>query len=160
MGAYDRYVTDQGQKILNGRTLKMWNEVEYILDDRIPILQGSYNKGGVAASAGAHDGGGAVDSPHKVKLITTNELVRAMRKVGFAAWYRPTQAGLWVAHIHAIALGDKEASQVAKNQMKAYLDGYNGLGNLGRGGRDTGPRDIIQTWEEYKAKHPKRFPNG
>jgi hypothetical protein len=136
----------------------MLNEAEYLLKTRLPITQGSYNKGGVAASAGVHDGGGALDFPPRVGKLTPEQIVKALRRVGFAAWHRTAIKGLWPEHIHAVALGDKEASQQAKNQMSAYLAGYNGLGHLGRGGKDDGPRHVVQTWEEYKKKHPKRFP--
>lgn len=158
MALYDWWETSPNGRILNKRTLNMWWEAERILGDAIPITQGSYNAGKVTASAGAHDGGGAVDGPAKFNDVTTDKLVRTLRRVGFAAWHRPYIKGLWSEHVHAIALGDKELSYVAKNQAEAYLAGYNGLGHLGRGGRDDGPRKVIQTWEQYKKKHPKRFP--
>lgn len=163
MALYDKYETSSG-KVLNKRTLDMWWEVEYLLGERIPITQGSYNKGGVAASAGVHDGGGAVDAPYSFGKFTSRQIVRALRRVGFAAWSREelwvNGKKVWPQHIHAVALGDKEASVQAKNQMSAYKAGFDGLGHLGRGGTDNGPREIVQTWEEYKAKHPKRFPKG
>lgn len=153
----ERYETPDGH-LLNKRTLNMWNEAEHILGVKIPITQGSYNPGGVAASSGAHDGGGAVDAPPKYKTFTHQQLVRVLRRVGFAAWHRQYTRNLWPEHIHAIALGDKELSYVAANQAKAYFAGYDGLGHLGMGGLDTGPRDIIHTWEDYKENHPNRFP--
>jgi hypothetical protein len=159
MGNYDRYITPSGKQ-LNGRTLLMLNEAEYLLGAQIPITQGGWNKGGVAASAGAHDAGGALDFPPRFSGKTPLQIVKALRRVGFAAWHRKAIRGLWPEHIHAVALGDRQLAPVAKNQASAYLDGFDGLGHLGRGGKDDGPRDIIQTWEQYKANHPKRFPKG
>jgi hypothetical protein len=151
------WITPEGHK-LDKRTLNMWNEAERILGVQIPIMQGEYNPGKVSASAGAHDKGGAVDGRAKIKGVKTLAVVKALRRVGFAAWHRLPSQGPWPEHIHAVAIGNNDLSYVAKNQADAYLAGYNGLGHLGRGGKDDGPRDVVQTWEQYKKKHPKRFP--
>lgn len=93
----------------------------------LTVLQGSYNAGGVSASAGTHDGGGVVD-------LSANEWerkVRALRAVGFAAWYRPAIPGLWGAHIHAVLIGNKKLSDSAARQVYAYYEGLDGLASGG-----------------------------
>lgn len=113
---------------------------------KIQPSQGSYNAGGVAASAGTHDGGGAVDI--KTLHLTTvqrRRLVRWLRRAGFAAWFRPAVAGLWGPHVHAILLDHPHASAGAKAQMVAYRNGRNGLAN---NGPDVGWRpDPIPTFD-------------
>lgn len=90
----------------------------------LTVYQGSYNAGGVTASAGTHDGGGAVDlSPadHVKK-------VHALRFIGcFAAWHRLTLPGVWEEHIHAELLGNKKASSGAKSQWWDFRHFRNGL---------------------------------
>ncbi len=109
------------------------------------VIQGSYNAGGVGASAGTHDGGGAVDiSVVGLSWGQIQELVLCLREVGFAAWYRESRPGVWVAHIHAIRLDDAEASSGARGQMADYRARRDGLaGN----GPDNGPRlSPIPVW--------------
>ncbi|MGB7339675.1 MAG: SH3 domain-containing protein [Phototrophicaceae bacterium] len=132
---------------LNQRTLFMLDNAQRIYDAnggtwanfRWLITQGSYNQGGVAASFGTHDAGGAVD----ISVIDTQNgwvvmrdevpaMLRALRIAGFAAWLRDTDE-LYdgsIVHIHAIAIGDEEASEIAQAQVSSdfgYLSGYNGL---------------------------------
>ncbi len=127
---YDRTVF-RG-KVFNLRTRAMLLEVEKMLGYQLDVWQGSYNIG-VGASAGTHDGGGAVD----LAPANADSKVLAMRRVGFAAWYRPTLSGAWPAHVHAIAIGDAELAPLARVQVNAYHIGRDGLaGN----GPDTGPR--------------------
>lgn len=102
----------------------------------LTITQGSYNPGGVGASAGTHDGGGVVD------LAAADHVnkVWQLRRTGFAAWYRPTIPGLWNEHVHAVLIGNRKLSPAAKAQVAEYLAGFDGLaGN----GRDTGPRQFV-----------------
>lgn len=138
-------------RVLNKRTADMLKCAENRAGFNMPVVQGSYNAGGVSASAGTHDGGGAldvnVDGWSNAKVA---EAVYQLRKVGFAAWDRPTRPGLWRRHIHAIAIGDGELSSGARQQVQEYYAGYDGLaGN----GRDNGPRfDPIPVW-------PINFPN-
>lgn len=135
-------------KRLNTRTRDMILAAEKILGYQLQIIQGSYNAGGVSASAGTHDGGGAVDVWGK----STSDAVKvtnAMRKVGFAAWFRTPSQGNWGYHVHAIAIGDAELSSGARNQVADYKAGRNGLAN---NGRDTFSRAYVNnTWEKYKA---------
>jgi hypothetical protein len=107
-------------------------------DFRDALVQGSYNPGEVAASFGTHDGGGAVDLSVRERgsfAILEAEiplLLRALRIAGFAAWLRDSDelyAGSPI-HIHAIAIGDRELSPAARDQIDGpfgYLRGYNGL---------------------------------
>lgn len=150
-------------KVLNQRTLDMLERAEARLGHKLYVVQGSYNAGGVSQSAGTHDGGGAVDlnptsHPH--------EVVRELRAVGFAAWYRTSAQGPWNPHIHAIAIRDAELSSGAKNQVSAYYSGRNGLAN---NAPDDGPRlNPIPVWPvkmgtifypqakwQFKTKKPK-----
>lgn len=95
---------------------------------RVVPAQGSYNKGGVAASGGTHDGGGAIDcSVRGLSTSQRNALVRALKDAGFAAWYREPLPGVWGAHIHAIATGDKELAVGARAQVLSFDAGKDGL---------------------------------
>jgi hypothetical protein len=121
--------TNVDGQTLNQRTadmLKMW---EFNSLTHYFVVQGSYNKGGVSQSAGTHDGGGALDISVTGLGSTTDKKwhVKQGRLAGFAAYYRPTISGLWNEHIHAIAIGDPEASSGAKSQMAEYRAGGDGL---------------------------------
>jgi hypothetical protein len=130
---------------LNARTLAMLDHAQTIYDSgggvltfRQGLTQGSYNAGGVAASFGTHDAGGAVDLSVRSPItwdVMPDEIepmIRALRVAGFAAWLRDTDE-LYpgsVIHIHAIAIGDAELSEAARAQIDGrfgYLRGYNGL---------------------------------
>lgn len=105
---------------------------------RVTPTQGGYNRGGVVASAGTHDGGAAMDlSVRGLTLGQINTVVRQARECGWAAWYRPYLKRVWPAHIHMIRVGDSTASSGAKAQVSDYRGGRNGLAN---NGRDTGPK--------------------
>lgn len=121
-------------------TLAALRSAERQLGYRLHIAQGSYNAGGVGASAGTHDGGGAVD-------VTTSgdwdKAVVALRQNGFAAWHRTPAQGKWGHHIHGILIGNDRASASAKRQVDSYRRGRNGL----RGdGPDDGPRVTIREY--------------
>lgn len=117
-------VTRNG-KTLNKRTLDMLERAEARYGGSFYVVQGSYNAGGVSASAGTHDGGGAVDL--SVSGLNIADAVKALREVGFAAWYRAPLAGVWNAHIHAIAIGDADLASGARSQVAAYYAGRDGL---------------------------------
>lgn len=145
----ERRVSFRGRTV-NTRTRAMLERAEKRLGYELTILQGSYNKG-VGASAGTHDGGGAVD----LAPFDRERKVLVLRQVGFAAWYRPAISGLWPAHIHAVAMGDTELAPLAAQQVTAYRLGRDGLaGN----GPDTGPRlNPIPTWPvKYPFISPSR----
>jgi hypothetical protein len=153
-------------KLLNQRTVDMLNIAEKRLGYELTVLQGSYNAGVVGASAGTHDGGGAVD----LTAYDHDKKVRVLREVGFAAWYRPElwsgSKRIWGEHVHAIAIGDPELSSGARGQVADYYAGRNGLAN---NGPDDGPRlNPIPTWPlefpsisllqlrgQFKSNHPK-----
>lgn len=117
---------------LNRRTVAMLELAEARCHVPIVPTQGSYNAGGVSASAGTHDGGGAVDlSVAGLVSVDKRRLVHALRDVGFAAWRRPYIEKVWPEHVHAIALGDREASDGARAQMRSYRDGRDGLAGNG-----------------------------
>lgn len=122
---YDRTSIRDG-KTLDKLTHYALLTVEHRLGYRplsLTVLQGSYNKGGVGASAGTHDGGGAVD-------LTPAEWqgkVHALRAVGFAAWHRPAIPGLWGEHVHAVLIGNDKLSPAARDQVQAYRDHRDGL---------------------------------
>lgn len=142
-------ITWRGKR-LNTRTRDMILGAEKILGFPLTIVQGSYNAGGVSASAGTHDGGGAADfSTRGMSNTRKLNVVSALRKVGFAAWLRYPSQGDWSEHIHAIAKGDLDLSRGARNQVTAYMNGRNGLAS---NGRDTFTRAYVNnTWEKYKA---------
>lgn len=143
-------VTFRGKR-LNTRTRDMILAAEKLLGYPLTIIQGSYNAGGVAASAGTHDGGGAVDVWGR-GLSDATTVTNVLRRVGFAAWHRTPAQGNWGHHVHAIAIGDSDLSRGARNQVTAYLNGRNGLAS---NGRDTGfTRTYAKsgyTFEDYKA---------
>ncbi len=126
-----------GGVTLNERTRRMVVMAERFAGRPFLLMQGSYNRGGVDASAGTHDGGGVFDA--RCKNLTNarqDEDVRAMRRAGFCAWERfspPFRA----AHYHAVAAGDRELSDGAVDQVRDYLDGRDGLA---RNGADPGPK--------------------
>ena len=117
---------------LDRYTVSTLERAEAISGIRISPTQGSYNRGGVSQSAGTHDGGGAVDIVVvHLSRDQMNRLNRALREVGFASWIREKIPGLWNIHIHAILVGNTQASLGALNQVTAYRNGRNGLANNG-----------------------------
>ncbi|MET0816660.1 MAG: peptidoglycan-binding domain-containing protein [Solirubrobacteraceae bacterium] len=138
-----------GTPVINRRTNRMKIAAAKLLRDcKWVVSQGSYNPGGVSQSAGTHDGGGAMDVSVTSGCGTRPNAVRALRTVGFAAWYRPTIPGLWDKHIHAIAVNDTDLAAGAADQVSEYYRGFDGLSG---DGRDTGPQVPKHTWEWYKA---------
>ncbi|MEU8637155.1 peptidoglycan-binding protein [Amycolatopsis sp. NPDC048633] len=131
----------------NTRTKAMLLAAEGIAGITVSLTQGGYNPGGVDASAGTHDGGGALDiSVSGMSSTTRTKLLTALRKVGFAAWYRTPAQG-FAYHIHAMAISDPDLSSGAQHQTGDYYLGKNGL--AGRGA-DDGPSVAKVTWEEYQ----------
>lgn len=145
-------------KTMDARTRDMFIELKRITKLPLVITQGCYNKGGVAASAGTHDGGGCIDV--RVSNLTAAQrliLVYYARKIGFAAWYRTPSEGKWVAHCHMVAVACPDLSRGAKAQVVAYKAGKNGLAN---NRKDTSTVSAFRkvTWELYKKSISK--PNG
>ncbi|GAA1201258.1 peptidoglycan-binding domain-containing protein [Prauserella alba] len=133
--------------VLNRRTLDMYEEAEKISGIDLTVTQGSYT-GSNPGSAGTHDGGGAVDI--SVRGINAYKAVKALRKVGFAAWHRTADQGDWAPHIHAIAISDTDVSPAAQKQVGDYFRGKNGLAS---GAPDDGPKVEKVTWEEYRRSN-------
>lgn len=138
---------------LDARTRDMVIAARVVCKAPLEITQGCYNAGGVAASAGTHDGGGAVDIRAKtLSAAQIKEAVNILRKVGFAAWHRTEAQGNWVEHIHCIAVGCPDLSTGAKSQVNDYKANRNGLANKRA---DDGPRTwVAWTWEKYKKTYP------
>ncbi|MBN1428893.1 MAG: hypothetical protein JXB07_10955 [Anaerolineae bacterium] len=129
--------------ILSQRTVWMLQHAQRLYgsdsyDYMKAITQGSYSPG-VSASFGTHDGGGAVDlsvrDPNDWNHILNEEMdaiILSLRRAGFAAWLRE-QGDLYAnspIHIHAIAIGDPELSEAAREQLTGpagYFLGFNGL---------------------------------
>ncbi|MER6827481.1 peptidoglycan-binding protein [Streptosporangium sp. NPDC000563] len=139
-----------GGGVVNTRTRSMLVEANRLLGRDLVLLQGSYNRGGDPTSAGTHDGGGAVDISVKgMSSATRTAAVRALRRVGFAAWLRTPAQADWPWHIHAVAINDTDLSGQAQNQVGDYYLGLNGLSGRGP---DDGPKVAIRTWEEYRRR--------
>ncbi len=144
-----RIVYFRGHRV-NVRTRVMIERTETILRSfgfrsRLGIIQGSYNYG-VAASAGTHNGGGAVDiriSYYSTR--TADKIVKAMRMAGFAAWRRRWSDG-FSPHIHAIAIKDTRASSGAKYQVYEFFRGGDGLAGY--------RRDVHLTAEGHNIGRP------
>jgi endonuclease/exonuclease/phosphatase family metal-dependent hydrolase len=123
--------TYQG-KAVNQGTLAILKAANTILQNsphygreksNVTMVQGGYNRGGVAASAGTHDGGGAFD----ITAFNWKNRVKVFRLLGMAIWRRPTIRGLWSEHIHGIVCGDGTASRGAKGQVTEFYNGGDGL---------------------------------
>lgn len=127
---------------LNQRTFAMLAHAQGLYGGELEITghaitQGSYNSS-VDASFGTHSGGGAVDlsvlrrDTYTVLWDDIEPLLRALRAAGFAAWLREygelhTDSPI---HIHAIAIGDRELSPAAQEQLTGeagYFRGFSGL---------------------------------
>ncbi len=120
---YSRVYRD-GQ-VLNRRTVAMLKEAERLLEGGVSfgVVKGSYvspeDKG-----AHPHLGGGTVDlSLEGACRELIEAAVAALRQVGFAAWYRDRGDG---AHIHVVAIGDRELCPAAQWQVRAYFKGRDG----------------------------------
>lgn len=141
MRAYS--LTTYDGRTVDGLTRAALEDVAHRLGYDLTLAQGSYNAGGVTASAGTHDGGGAVDlAPydHERKVLE-------LRRAGFAAWYRPALPDVWGPHIHAVLIGNRKLSAGARAQVADYLAGRNGLAN---DGPDDGPRQFVNNRYRWK----------
>jgi hypothetical protein len=127
---------------LNQRTLSMLAHAQELYEGELDltgdaITQGSYSNA-VSASFGTHEGGGAVDlsvlrrGTYTVLWDDIDPLLHALRLAGFAAWLRE-YGELYPdspIHIHAIAIGDRDLSPAAQEQLTGvagYFRGYSGL---------------------------------
>jgi len=128
--------------LLNQRTYSMLVHASEIYQGEIDILgyaitQGSYTHQ-VEASFGTHAGGGAVDlsvmrkGTYTILWQEIPPLIDALRVAGFAAWLRDLDE-LYPGspiHIHAVAIGDRDLSPAAVQQLTGdygYFRGFSGL---------------------------------
>jgi len=155
-----RHVTLKGGSVLNRRTnrMKMAAADRLHRNCRMVVTQGSYNSS-VEDSAATHSGGGALDISVKRGCGTRHRsVVRSLRRVGFAAWYRTTDQGFTSNHIHAIAISDPDLSTpishpgefTAMHQVVGYARRQDG--------RSSPPfnqpmKRKLYTWEQYKRAH-------
>lgn len=127
-----------GGVLLDQQTISALQSAEGIAGFQFTLTQGSFTNA-VAASAGTHSGGGAMDV--SVDGLSTDQqvaIVRALRQSGFAAWRRTPSEG-FVDHIHAILIGDPLLSSAAAAQVPAYQSGLDGLAD---NAPDTNPIDV------------------
>lgn len=138
---------------VNTRTRSMLAAADSRLAWSVKLTQGSYNTT-VDASAGTHAGGGAADI--SVSGLTSTQIwqtVKALRTVGFAAWYRPYKPDPkgWPAHIHAMAIGDTDMALVGAKQVSDYIVGKNGLADHAADNTPTTYRVPFTWWEKFKG---------
>lgn len=165
--------SNDGQDVLNMRTYKMFRAAQRNMRKAkkkgwdMTIVQGGYCGAACASeSAGTHSGGGSVDiRTYDTDTQGINNRLAALRRVGFAAWYRPWEGN---THIHATAINDPHATWEMHGKGGApagALAGYSGncqifewkfnfdgLGgcNDSRPSKDKNQKRIV-TWESYLA---------
>lgn len=146
-----------GGKRVNTRTKNMLQAADNLLPRwNFRLMQGSYNPGGVGASAGTHDGGGVVDvSVGGLSQTQMWQEVKALRTVGFAAWLRTPSQG-FSYHIHAVAISDpdiwqRDGGHVARDQVCDYYIGKNGLASHAADNTPSAYRVPFTWWERYKG---------
>lgn len=133
----------------NKRTAAALLECEHRLGYELTVLQGSYT-GSVSASAGTHDGGGAVDL---VPFDWTRK-VTVMRRVGFAAWHRPAMSGQWSEHVHAGLKGDLQAAPALVDQFRYYDQYLSGLADHAPDPFLPHPSTVFRYWL-WRQRNPK-----
>ena len=109
----------------------------------LDVTQGGYNRGGVAASAGTHDGGGVIDTGQY-----SDAALRVWRSWGVITWHRTPAQG-FSHHAHGVWHDCPHQSAGAQAQVDAYFAGRNGLAN---NGRDDGPRGLVVRWQDRLAQ--------
>ena len=142
---------------LDERTAAMMDEVAALSGDvNVRPTQGSYSGGGVQASAGTHDGCGAIDIAGQDAGMTQADrevIANAGRQVGFAMWIRNPDQSDWPWHIHGIAVqpgGQWDCGGLSSGGHGQVIDYYEGRNGLASGAPDDGPRDWVGvTWETY-----------
>ncbi len=122
--------TSANAPLVSRRTFVMLGQAEEIAGHagRLRVIRGGYEQDN---GRGAHPpkGGGVVDlvieGAEPKDLV---KMVAALRRVGFAAWYRPDRT---IPHIHAVAIGDRELGPAAQWQIKSYFQGRDGRSRCG-----------------------------
>ncbi len=109
-------------QLLNRRTSEMLHQAQSLLPmTEVSVCRGSYDAN---APGSSHEGGGVLDVrpyPHDHRHM--ERIVAALRRVGFAAWFRAREANL---HVHAVAIGDRDLSPAAQAQVVSFLAGEDG----------------------------------
>ncbi len=141
---------------LNVRTIRMLKAAGHRLRRGcvLDVTKGSYT-GPDDSSEATHAGGGAADLSINTRCgRSIKRVVRALRTVGFAAWFRNWPGN---EHIHAVAISDPDmADEIAfpgwfdmREQVVGWAQRKSGLD-----GAVTGPMTRkLQTWERYRRAH-------
>lgn len=149
---YRRVREDSGW--INVRTQQMLRQAEAFarkmgVSRPFYVVQGSYTSR-VAASAGTHDGGGAIDLRTRDRSRQdVIKMVKAMRMAGFAAWKRGYGDDSMDPHIHALAIGDRQLARGARAQVAEYFRGGDGL----VGSKPDGDRGVGRPWPKWANKY-------
>jgi peptidoglycan hydrolase-like protein with peptidoglycan-binding domain len=142
--------------VLNARTINMLRAAGHRISPSCVLdpSKGSYT-GPDDSSKATHAGGGAVDlSIRTLCGKRPRGVVRQLRKVGFAAWFRDWPGN---QHIHAVAISDPEmATEIAfpgwfdmREQVVGFAQGKDGSNGAVVGAMT----DPLTTWEGYKRRH-------
>ena len=112
--AFDK-VTFRGH-LMDRKTQAFLEAMEARLGYELTVLQGCYNAGGVAASAGTHDGGGVID----LAPFDFRKKVKVARSLGAFAWRRVPAEGPWEEHIHFGIRNHGNLSTGAQSQQRDF----------------------------------------
>lgn len=135
-------------RLVDRKTQAFLQAMEKRLGYDLTVIQGSYNAGGVSASAGTHDGGGVVD------LVSwdSKKKVKVARELGAFAWFRPDLPGVWGEHVH-LGIRDHGRLSSAAQAQQADFDANPARNGLAGGAADrTWHPDPAVTFE-YKANN-------
>lgn len=134
------------------RTVNMLIEARRLYGSGYPkIVQGGFNAGGVAASAGTHDRDALDFSIRWISKGAARRWQDSLWQVGFAAWIRVRIVGLWETHIHAVPKGG-DLSRGAQDQVVHFRNRHDGLMNEGPYPSIDGYTDT--TWDSYLRHKP------
>lgn len=134
------------------RTVAMLTEARRLYGPGHPVIvQGGFNAGGVAASAGTHDRDALDFSIRWMSRANAHRWQDCVWQVGFAGWIRTRIAGLWETHFHAVPKGG-DLSRGAANQVVNFRLGRNGL--VGEASYSGIGNYANVTWESYLRHHP------
>lgn len=138
---------------LDQRTADFFDSVNKAMPGGVKIIQGPFNKS-VDASAGTHDGPGALDLKpvdQKYKNVAGYKMLETIcRQRGGASWFREWTNNF---HVHVIVIGTKGLPTVAAKQVTSYLNSRDGLKS-----NRTITGVIKTTWEKFKAALTKPKP--
>lgn len=114
-------------RLMDKKTQAFLLAMEAELGYELTVMQGSYNPGGVGASAGTHDRGGVVD----LAPYDGARKVRVARKLGGFAWFREDLPGVWGEHVHLGIRNHGNLAAAALSQQRDYDadPARNGLAN-------------------------------